>query len=83
MTTFNFNSRETYLAYRAEWRTQYKALSQEIRDLKIVVKDEQRSGKGTQQDVLQRKRNKAAAMMTQLEAAKLFKNEQLNATVEA
>jgi hypothetical protein len=81
--TFSFDSRETYIAYRTEWRATYQELSQEIRALKNIVKDEQRSGKGTQQHILQRKRNKAAEMMAELDAAKLFKNEQLNAAIEA
>ena len=34
MTTFKFNSKETYLAYRSEWKANYKSLSQTIRDNK-------------------------------------------------
>lgn len=34
MTTFTFKTREEYLAYRAEWKANYKALSKDIRDLK-------------------------------------------------
>jgi hypothetical protein len=30
-----FNSKETYLAYRSEWKAKYKQLSQDIRDLKF------------------------------------------------
>ena len=32
---FTFTNRETYLAYRSEWKAQYKQLSQDIRDLKF------------------------------------------------
>lgn len=35
MTTFTFNSKETYLAYRSEWKAQYNELSQQIRDAKF------------------------------------------------
>ncbi len=35
MTTFTFNSKETYLAYRSEWKAQYKELSQQIRNAKF------------------------------------------------
>lgn len=31
MTTFTFNSRETYLQYRSEWKAKYAALSATIR----------------------------------------------------
>lgn len=34
MTTFTFKTREEYLVYRSEWKANYKALSQDIRDLK-------------------------------------------------
>jgi hypothetical protein len=32
---FTFTNKETYLAYRSEWKAQYKQLSQDIRDLKF------------------------------------------------
>lgn len=32
--TFPFNSRETYLAWRAQWKADYKALSAEITQIK-------------------------------------------------
>ncbi len=45
MTNFTFTTREEYLAYRAEWRANYKAQSQLIRDkrreLKLAEWDEQ------------------------------------------
>lgn len=31
-----FNSKETYLAYRSEWKANYKQLSQQIRDFKFA-----------------------------------------------
>jgi len=34
MTTFTFKTRNEYLTQRAEWKADYKALSQTIRDLK-------------------------------------------------
>jgi hypothetical protein len=34
MTEFNFNNRETYIAWRAEWRAAYKALTAQIRQTK-------------------------------------------------
>jgi len=32
---FTFNTKEEYLAYRSEWKAQYKELSQQIRDYKF------------------------------------------------
>ena len=42
MTTYTFNSKETYLAYRSNWRANYKALSQQIRELSNGIKVTQR-----------------------------------------
>ena len=42
MTTYTFNSKETYLAYRSTWRANYKALSQQIRELSNDIKVTQR-----------------------------------------
>ncbi len=36
--TFNFSSKEEYLAQRVEWKAEYKALSKEIRELKRARK---------------------------------------------
>jgi len=38
-----FNSKETYLQWTAEWKAQYAALSQLIRDLKFARRFHQRS----------------------------------------
>src|SRR5689334_11154138 len=35
MNTFTFTNKETYLAYRSEWKAKYKELSQQIRDYKF------------------------------------------------
>jgi hypothetical protein len=35
MTTFNFTDRASYLTWRAEWKANYKKLSQDIRELKV------------------------------------------------
>ncbi len=35
MRNQNFNSKETYLAYRSAWKAEYQQLSQDIRDLKF------------------------------------------------
>jgi len=36
MTTFTFTNKETYLAYRSNWKAEYKQLSQQIRDYKFM-----------------------------------------------
>ena len=42
MKELNFNDRTSYLAWRAEWKAQYKQLSTEIRSAKYAYKAEQR-----------------------------------------
>lgn len=39
MTTFTFKTREEYLKWRAEWKAEYKELSNEIRQLKSARKE--------------------------------------------
>lgn len=72
MNTFNFNDRDTYLAFRTEWKKEYNELTQEIRKLKAIWAEEIRSGQGgyTHYAVF-RKRKEARAMMQLLEEAKL------------
>lgn len=40
--TYTFNSRDTYLAYRAEWKERYLAQSQKQRDLKQAIREANR-----------------------------------------
>jgi alpha-amylase/alpha-mannosidase (GH57 family) len=42
MTYFNFNSRETYIAAAAQWKADYKDLSQKIRDVRKQFNDAQK-----------------------------------------
>ncbi len=81
--TFDFDSRETYLAYRAAWRFKYAQISQEIRDLKKSMAARKGQDVSSDQYDLHRLRIRANEQMLELEAAKSFKNEQLNAVVEA
>lgn len=71
MTTFTFNTRDTYLAFRAEWRSKYQELSQIIRELKAQHREELASGKDSYKhyDIIRRRRE-ANAMMQLLEEAK-------------
>lgn len=42
MKELNFNDRETYLAWRKQWKDEYKQLSKDIRQAKIDYKTQQR-----------------------------------------
>jgi hypothetical protein len=42
MKNITFNSKETYLAYRAAWKAEYKRLSAEIRALRLADRFYQR-----------------------------------------
>ncbi|HET8688787.1 MAG TPA: hypothetical protein VFM18_19390 [Methanosarcina sp.] len=44
-TPFTFNSRETYLAFRKEWKEEYLKVSKEIRESKNESKNMQREGR--------------------------------------
>lgn len=43
MTNFNFNSKETYLAARAEWKANYARLTQEARDARAEFREAARA----------------------------------------
>lgn len=77
--TYSFNSRETYLSYRASWKARYRALSEEIR----ANKRAQAANKGGDNSVLQSKlhylRSDANDLMVELTEAKEFKNQQMAA----
>ncbi len=69
---FTFNSKETYLAYRSEWKANYKALSQQIRETKVDIKETQRAKgyAGSMQYELLKLRKKSTAMLEELKLAK-------------
>ena len=81
--TFNFDSRETYLAYRDDWRSQYRVISEEIRQTKRDIVTSRSKGFSNNVSSLQSdlhySRLTANRLMQELEAAKEFKNEQLAA----
>lgn len=43
MNTFTFNSRESYLAYRSEWKAKYAEISETIREKKWMQKEYSRA----------------------------------------
>lgn len=81
MAQFTFNSRETYIAYRADWRVRYKAQSEEIRIIKRKMAARKEKSNAGLQSNLHYLRQRANQMMIELNEAKEFKNEQLAAAV--
>ena len=45
MTNFTFNSRETYLTYKEEWKQRYNEHSAMLRTLKHTIRENMRAGK--------------------------------------
>lgn len=75
---FTFTTRDEYLAYRAEWRAKYRAITLEIRANKAA----QRANKGDNADLqsaLHYLRVRANKLMLERTAATEFKNNQLAA----
>jgi len=72
MRNIEFNSKEEYLAYRSEWKGEYKKISQFIRDLKAEIRDAQRNRKyaGDMQNSLRAWREHATLMLSELKASK-------------
>lgn len=83
MATFTFNTRETYIAYRQDWKVRYKAQADVIRNLKKNISFAYKAGDQDRASNLQGQlvyeRREANALMMELMAAKEFKNEQLAA----
>lgn len=73
MTTFTFNSKETYLAYRSNWKANYKALSQQIRELNNDIKVTQREKgyAGAMQYQKLKLRAQATAMIEERKASRV------------
>lgn len=81
MTTFDFSNREEYLEYRANWKSEYMACSQEIRDLKKEIKKAQKAGEmaGGNQYKREMLRTKQRAALKELALAKIEAAEQYKA----
>lgn len=82
MTTFN--SKETYLANRSNWKAQYKQLSQQIRELNNDIKDAQRHREyaGVMQYRKLNLRKQATFMIEELKSAKVESQRQYLAAKE-
>lgn len=73
-SSYLFTSKETYLAYRAQWKAIYKALSADIRSKKRQYKNAQRDGDGLGWKILselRRAQQQAREMLEQLAEAKI------------
>lgn len=82
MTTFN--SKETYLAYRSNWKAQYKNLSNEIRQTRADIREAQRNREyaGGMQYAALKLRKQATAMIEELKEAKAEAQRQYLASKE-
>lgn len=84
MTTYMFNNKETYLAYRSNWKANYKSLSQQIRELNRDIKETQQEKgyAGNMQYLKLKLRAQATAALEELKAAKQEAQRQYQAAKE-
>lgn len=81
MTTFTFTTKETYLAYRAEWKAEYAQLSNTIRETTLAIKKQhQEKGWADFQfwNLLRKSVARANAMLEELKEAKIEAGRQYN-----
>lgn len=73
MTTFSFNDRASYLAYRAEWKANYAALSEEIRTVKAYIRKQYAAGRIPSNEQAERVylARQATALLEELKEAKI------------
>ncbi len=75
MNAFTFNDRASYIAYRADWKARYKALSEEIRETRAAIKQAYADNNEDRASTLQQSkaflRTQARHMMMEIEAAKI------------
>lgn len=80
---FTFDSRETYLEYRADWKSRYAEISQNIRDARTAFKEAQRSGSYSRicsaLSMLTSLRTKATETLVELSEAKVEASHQYQA----
>ncbi len=78
MRNITFNGKEEYLAYRSEWKAEYKKISQIIRGLKREISEAQRNRQyaGASQAILRKWRIDATDMLEERKASKIRAQEQ-------
>ena len=69
MTNIKFNSKETYLAYRSNWKAEYKLLSEEIREWKLDIRNTH-CPSSYQYSGLREYKDKATLMLMELKESK-------------
>lgn len=74
---FTFTTRDEYLAYRAEWRAKYRAITLEIRANKAAQRENKGDDNADLQSALHYLRVRANKLMLERTAATEFKNNQL------
>lgn len=79
--TFKFDSKETYLEFRNEWRKEYAELSASIRDTKKQIRETQRAGNyaGSLQAYLRQEKDEARRLNAMRVASKLEAKRQYQA----
>jgi hypothetical protein len=68
---FTFTNKETYLAYRSEWKANYKALTQGIRNLKAEMRESGHQITWTEFSQLSKLKAKATAMLEERKESKV------------
>ncbi len=83
MITMTFTTRETYLAYRTEWKARYADLSRMILESKLAIKDLARDNiyAGNRQNKLRAMQTEATEMLLQLAEAKKLADQQYQAVL--
>lgn len=71
MRNTSFNSKETYLAYRSEWKAEYTQLSKEIRALKAEIRQPDRKISWEEARDLRKLKDTATAMIEERKASKV------------
>jgi len=79
--SFTFTDRETYIAWRSEWRGEYRLLSQDIRQTKLAIKNGMRQGIPVHREQwdLTAKQAHATSMLEERVASKLEAGRQYQA----
>jgi hypothetical protein len=68
---FTFTNKETYLAYRSNWKAEYKTLSQEIRALKTQMRESGHKITWTEFSQLMKLKAKAQSMLEERAESKV------------
>ena len=68
---FTFTSKETYLAYRSDWKAKYNELTQEIRMLKATMRESGHQITWTEASKLQKLKATATAMIEERKDSKV------------